>query len=88
MPSNSREIRLRRLYFRSAHRGAKETDLVLGPFAASALSAMSDAELDLFEALLEESDHDLWDWIAGAAEPEARYASLIARLRERHALAG
>ncbi len=83
----NRSTRLRRLYFRSAHRGSKETDLILGPFAAENLNKMSATELDEFEAFLAENDTDIWDWVAGKSIPEdGRYAALIEILRKRHAL--
>jgi antitoxin CptB len=80
-----REIRLKRLYFRSAHRGSKETDLILGPFAASRLAGMDDAALDEYEAFLEENDNDIWDWVAGKSEPEdGHYSGLLKELRKKY----
>ncbi len=57
--------RRRRLLFRSQHRGTKETDLMLGGFAAHRLAGLDDGQLDRFEALLEAPDGDLFDWISG-----------------------
>jgi len=82
-----KENRLKRLYFRSAHRGSKETDLVLGTFASAHLSAMDDAQIDEFEAFLEESDNVIWDWVSGKSLPEdGRYQTLIARLKKPYEL--
>ena len=79
--TEAREIRVKRLHMRSIRRGIKEMDLILGAFAAEALPELTDAELDLYEQLLEENDHDLYAWVSGAkAEPEA-YAELLARIR-------
>ncbi len=61
--------RLNKLRFRAWRRGFREADLILGPFADSRLEAMSAAELDDFEALLEQPDPDLYAWIVGQAEP-------------------
>ena len=58
-------MRLRRLRYRAWHRGTREMDLILGPYADARLAAMSPAELDRFEALLEEADTDLFDWLMG-----------------------
>jgi len=58
------EARLKRLSMRSHRRGTREMDLVLGPFAAERLAGLSAQELDLYEVLLEENDHDLYAWIA------------------------
>jgi antitoxin CptB len=80
-----RAIRLKRLYFRSAHRGSKETDLILGPFAKAQLEGMDDAALDAFEAFLEENDNDIWDWVSGKSLPEdGRYGALIEALKKRY----
>lgn len=77
--------RIKRLYFRSAHRGSKETDIILGPYAFMNLETMTDEELDEFESFLAENDTDIWDWITGKREPEdGRYGMLLARLRKRY----
>lgn len=55
--------RLKRLTMRSWRRGTKEMDLILGPFADTELAGLTESELDLFEMLLEENDHDLYGWI-------------------------
>ena len=44
-----RELRLRRLRIRSARRGTREMDLILGGFAAAALETLPPASLDDFE---------------------------------------
>lgn len=71
-------MRLRRLRYRAWHRGTREMDLMLGPFADAKLPTMSPAELDRFEALLDEMDTDLLDWLMGAvpAPPEADHQLL------------
>jgi len=70
-----RAVRLKRLAMRSQRRGIREMDLILGAFAAEAVPALDPAGLDLYEALLDENDHDLYAWItarpaAGDAGPE------------------
>lgn len=60
--------RLKRLLFQSTHRGTKEMDVILGGFAAQHLGVLSNDQLGRFEALLEESDADLFDWISGKRE--------------------
>ncbi|MEO0327923.1 MAG: succinate dehydrogenase assembly factor 2 [Pseudomonadota bacterium] len=57
-----KDVRIRRLYYRANHRGIKEMDIILGGFAATELVKLSDRELDDFEALMEESDRDLFSW--------------------------
>jgi len=62
-------IRRKRLLYQSGHRGTKESDLLLGAFAAAHLAGFSPAQLDRYEALLDESDGDLFDWITGREAP-------------------
>lgn len=63
------ENRRKRLKFLAWHRGFKEIDLILGPFADERLASMSIEELDEFEALLNVPDHDLYDWICQRSSP-------------------
>ncbi len=63
--------RVRRLRFRSWHRGTREMDLILGGFADKHLDGFSDDELDQFEAMLGENDPDIYNWITGRERPPA-----------------
>lgn len=74
------EARLKRMKMRSMRRGIREMDLILGAFADTQLAAMAPAELDLYDALLSENDHDLYQWVSGQAETPARYGALIASI--------
>ncbi len=56
--------RLKRIIFRSSHRGMKETDTILGGFAEKHLAGLGADQIARFEALLDESDNDLFDWIS------------------------
>jgi antitoxin CptB len=74
--------RLNRIRFRAWRRGFREADLILGGFADARLADMSEDEIVRFERLLEQPDHDLYDWILGrAAPPPAFDDELLARLR-------
>jgi antitoxin CptB len=79
--SETPEARLGRLRTRSMWRGIREMDLILRDFATRHLAAMDPEELDRYEALLGESDHDLLAWITGATSPPDRHAALIGRIR-------
>ena len=68
-----RENRLKRLRFRAWHRGTKEADLLIGGFFDARSAEWSDAEIDLFEALLEEQDVDIMAWAIGTVSVPARY---------------
>ena len=71
------ENRRKKLKFQAWHRGFKEIDLILGPFADERLGQMSDDELDEFEALLNVPDHDLYDWICQRSSPPDRLRTKV-----------
>lgn len=64
------ETRLKRLRYRSWHRGWKETDLILGRFADENLEKMDAATVDIYEQLLDENDADIWDWLVEKLPPK------------------
>lgn len=74
------QARLKRMAMRSWRRGTKEMDLVLGPYADAHLAAMSDADLMIYDVLLEENDQDLLPWVLGQGDPPAALAPMIARI--------
>jgi len=57
------DTRLKRLKYRAWHRGFREADLILGPFADAHAPSLTPEQLDAFEALLEHPDQDLYEWI-------------------------
>ena len=59
----------KRLLYRSWHRGTREMDLLLGRFAERNLPTFSARQVELYEALLEYSDSDLYDWMSGRERP-------------------
>ena len=76
------ETRLNRIRFRAWRRGFREADLILGPFVDAHGAMMTEAELDRLEALMEQSDHDIFGWIMGALPvPEAFDDDILIRLR-------
>ena len=68
-----RENRLKRLRFRAWHRGTKEADLLIGGFFDAKAHEWTDAEIDLFEELLEEQDVDIMAWAIGTDTVPSRY---------------
>ena len=62
-------VKRKQLAFRSRYRGIKEMDIIMAQFADLVLPDLPEEELASFEALLRESDHDLYDWISGRSEP-------------------
>ena len=80
-PDEAREVRLRRLGMRSWRRGTKEMDLILGPYADERLAAMDAPALDLYEALLDEADDELYAWVSERRAAPAAYRALIEAIR-------
>jgi len=56
------ESRRKRLLWRASHRGIREMDLILGGFAGARIAAMTQAELDQLEAVIELPDQELLAW--------------------------
>jgi antitoxin CptB len=69
--------RRKRLLYRATHRGTKESDAIVGGFVTAALPALSGRRLAEAEALIEESDLDLMDWIMGRAPVPERWRGTI-----------
>jgi antitoxin CptB len=59
------DTRRRRLLFRATHRGTFENDLLIGGFVRNHLDALTEADIDALEALMELPDPDLADWLTG-----------------------
>jgi antitoxin CptB len=72
--------RRRKLKFRSWHRGIREMDLILGSFADAEIHALTDAELDQYEELLEIQDADLLSWVTAEQPVPETHRALIARI--------
>jgi antitoxin CptB len=80
-PSESAaDIRRKRLLFRSWHRGTREADLILGSFAEQHLNQFDDPMLDQYEALLECSDAEMFDWINRRCPPPPEFETPVTRL--------
>jgi antitoxin CptB len=75
------EARRRRLRFRAWHRGTKEMDLMLGPYADAHAGALDEAGIARLESLMEEADTDLLKWVVGQEKPPAHIdTELLSRL--------
>lgn len=74
--------RRKRLLYRSNYRGFKEADILLGGFAKANMAELSDLEVEQFEALLTERDHDIYDWYTGVQKlPDEHNTPLFAKLK-------
>lgn len=62
-------MRRKKLRYRAWHRGTREMDLVLGPYADTHTEQMDESELDRLEALMSEEDPPLLKWVMGQETP-------------------
>lgn len=77
------DSRRRRIIFRAQHRGTYENDLLVGDFVKANIAAMTEAELDDVEAVMEFPDAELADWLTGREPIPAHADSLmLRRIRE------
>jgi antitoxin CptB len=73
------ETRRKRLRYRAWHRGTKEADLLIGPFADAKLGGMDHTEMDDFEAVLRLPDPSLVTWLTGQERPPSDVDSSMLR---------
>lgn len=81
MPETA-ENRIKRLKMRSMRRGIKEMDIILSAYAERALEGMSDAQITLYDALLDENDQDLYSWVTGQTQPPESFRDLLAEIAQ------
>ena len=73
-------IRRKRLIHRSRYTGMKETDLLLGGFANKYVAGFSSEELDIYEALLQAGDPNIYVWAVGREEVPPEYQTSVMTL--------
>lgn len=71
------DARRKRLLFRSQHCGMKENDILLGRFAAEHVAGLAESDMAAFEALLLESDNDIYNWVTAKEAPPARHDNAL-----------
>jgi len=82
-PQPDPESRLKRLRFRAWHRGTREADYMIGGFFDRYHQGWSLAELDWFEALVDEDDVEIMAWALGTMPVPERYAGdAMARMQK------
>jgi len=78
-----RADRLKRLRFRSWHRGTKEADMMIGGFFDRYGAGWSDEEIDWYERFLEEQDVDIMAWAIGTQPvPERFQGEMMRKIKE------
>jgi antitoxin CptB len=85
MTAENDEDRLKRLRIRSWRRGIKEMDLILGGWSDAHLRALPAEDVALYDELLAENDHDLYQWVTGQATAPDRFSGLIRRIADEFA---
>ncbi|MBT3791602.1 MAG: succinate dehydrogenase assembly factor 2 [Rhodospirillales bacterium] len=72
------EIKRKRLLYQAQHRGTQEGDLIMGGFAERYINQLDAPDLDAFEALVNEPDAEIMDWISARADiPKAHKGPVI-----------
>lgn len=77
--TDSLNSRQRRALFHAWHRGTREMDLLLGPFADARIDSLTGEEMHQFEALMDLPDRDLYDWISGNAPVPPEHDTAVYR---------
>jgi len=67
--------------FRAWHRGTREADLLLGRFAEAHVPGLDADLLGQFEALLTESDPDIYDWVTERQAAPAALGGVLLLLK-------
>jgi len=85
MEIGKRETAQKRAIYRSWHRGTKELDFILGRFAQAHIFGFSDADLTVFERVMENEETSLQAWLMGQSPiPEGEDAQMLEKIREFH----
>lgn len=85
MPST--EAQLKRIQWR-CRRGTRELDALLGGWLERHGLGGDAMTLQAFDALLDQQDPDLWDWLMGNAEPpRADWRAIVDEIRQHAGLA-
>ena len=77
------KILIRKLIYRSWHRGTKELDMILGNFAESNLHNLNETELNEYLVILDEEDPDLYQWLVNNQNPNKNIdMNIINKIRD------
>ncbi|MBU2992806.1 succinate dehydrogenase assembly factor 2 [Octadecabacter sp. 1_MG-2023] len=80
--SEALDVMRKRLHMRSIRRGIKEMDIILMAFSEAHLADLDEPQLQQYDALLSENDHDLYQWVTGQVVEPDHYTGLMAMIRE------
>ena len=76
------EIVRKKLSIRSWRRGTKELDLILGRFSDENITKLEISELDLYEQLLSNEDHLIYNWLFEKEESPKIFKILVEKIKE------
>ena len=76
------EIVRKKLSIRSWRRGTKELDLILGRFSDENIAKLEISELDLYEQLLSNDDHLIYNWLFEKEESPKIFKILVEKIQE------
>jgi antitoxin CptB len=76
------DVMRKRLHMRSIRRGIKEMDLILTGFSKAHLAQLGAAQLAVYDRMLNENDHDLYQWVSGQSDEPPEYSGLMDMIRE------
>lgn len=75
---------LKRLRWR-CRRGTRELDALLGDWLDARAASAGESELAAFDALLDQPDPQLWDWLMASSQPpRADWQDIIDAIRADH----
>ena len=63
----------------------RELDVLLSAWLEASYPTATDEERQAFEALLEQEDDEIWDWMMGRAAPPDPLAAVVASIGRHHA---
>ena len=73
---------LKSLRYKATHRGTRENDLLMQRFVDDHLETLDAAQLEIFTALIEESDEAIFSWVIREKEPPQSYVWMINMMRK------
>ena len=80
---NDLQTYVKKLIYKSNHRGSKEMDILLGKFASKYIDLLNEEELKLFEMILELDDRDIYQYALGKIEiPEKLQNRVMTLLKD------
>lgn len=72
---------LKKLIYRARYRSSREADLIFKAFLEQTVEFLTDAEQEIFSALMQKDDLTLFKWIDGSLEcEESKYHEMLEKI--------